>query len=562
MGEKSRHNKKNNGGLLRKGLNAVPTEAAPAAATIRDTIFMTVCRLLDADKFEKILKVESKYRHLHTFRNDPVEDAIVLYAFGRAHTSKNETCLVKCAIEYYERAKERMEDADANNQRETQNSLKADVGMDLALVYPMGRDMEKAISSHRWVLANCNRDQVTAMYVIRLSSNFNLLKKFEYAIEVLEGSMDLMETVEEEVQAETKLIIAYIGCGEFLKGKAAHEKRRSNDWTTWLQLWRIETGLYNYEASIAHFRKVAAGLQKQEYDDSLSETRFGCSLMLANLLQHSVANEAEAFAIFQEELDRCVDPIHRVKILIAMGIGYRNLNKWDQSIEALHQAFHQLGLSPSTRSQAKKAIVQTYLEQYCTDATLDIDQRTEILCQAKMASLLDEVSTEMHLTRAQLFCFNGDKRQAYYHLELYLDARLAECKLSCYTCEQRVRHGSVPFSCASCLVASYCGRKHQQLTWKNERICHKVLCPLFGYWRIAKKIQKKHKGLTDEDRFEYERVFDTFFESICPHGLIIADGNLQKADSTDLLKSRQEAAQIVKEANEKNSIARGRCVAE
>ena len=64
------------------------------------------------------------------------------------------------------------------------------------------------------------------------------------------------------------------------------------------------------------------------------------------------------------------------------------------------------------------------------------------------------------------------------------------------------------------------------MTYKNERICHKVFCPVLGYWRIAKKEQqeqkkpekqKKQKGLTNDDRNEYARVFDTFFENICPH---------------------------------------------
>ena len=43
----------------------------------------------------------------------------------------------------------------------------------------------------------------------------------------------------------------------------------------------------------------------------------------------------------------------------------------------------------------------------------------------------------MYLTQAQFFYFNGDKRELYRHLELYLDAYLAECKLMSYTCEQR-----------------------------------------------------------------------------------------------------------------------------
>ena len=51
------------------------------------------------------------------------------------------------------------------------------------------------------------------------------------------------------------------------------------------------------------------------------------------------------------------------------------------------------------------------------------------------------------------------------------------------------------------------------MTWKNERICHKVLCP------------------------------------ICSRGLNIADGNLSNADSIEIT-SRQEAAQIAKEAKE------------
>jgi len=226
--------------------------------------------------------------------------------------------------------------------------------------------------------------------------------------------------------------------------------------------------------------------------------------------------------MFKDEPDRCVDPRRKEKILFQMGTCYRKLNKWDQSIEALRQLF----LS-STRPhggtillQANNAMAQTYLEQYCTDTILDIDHRTQILRHAiDHSNQFDEVSTEMHLTQAQLFFFNGDKHEAYRHLELYLGARLAECKLSYYSCKQRVRHGSVPFSCASCMVASYCGRKHQKMTWKNERICHRVLCPLLGYWCMAKKgkQRKESDGKGNEDQSEYVRVFETFFEGICPH---------------------------------------------
>jgi hypothetical protein len=57
------------------------------------------------------------------------------------------------------------------------------------------------------------------------------------------------------------------------------------------------------------------------------------------------------------------------------------------------------------------------------------------------------------------------------------------------------------------------------MTWKNERICHRVLCPLLGYWRRANKRKRRREstGERDEDRSEYVRVFETFFESICPY---------------------------------------------
>lgn len=135
--------------------------------------------------------------------------------------------------------------------------------------------------------------------------------------------MDMMKTFEDKYKAETNLLIAaYIGCGEFLKAKADDEKRRCstdmNDWTAEKQLAmqsvmqsvRIEEGLCNYEAAINHDRKWAAELQKQEYDDSLSGNRLLCSVGFArNLLQHSADNKTEAFAIFQQELDLCVDPL-------------------------------------------------------------------------------------------------------------------------------------------------------------------------------------------------------------------------------------------------------------
>ncbi len=186
----------------------------------------------------------------------------------------------------------------------------------------------------------------------------------------MEGVMDMMETLEEQVQAETNLVIAYVGCGEFREAKGANTKEcRSTDISrcvNWFQSGRIEYGLCNnYEAAIAHYRKYLAEVQIQEYD-SPSRTRNVWSVDLAiTLLRHSAKNEAEAFAIFQEELDRCVDPLNRKMILNNMGTECRKLNKWDQSIEALHQlCFSATRPGGTMLSHAKQQfqIAQTYLE--------------------------------------------------------------------------------------------------------------------------------------------------------------------------------------------------------
>lgn len=85
-------------------------------------------------------------------------------------------------------------------------------------------------------------------------------------------------------------------------------------------------------------------------------------------------------------------------------------------------------------------MIWTYLEQFCADETLNIDQRKEVIHKAtNYSQKVDEVSTVLHLIRVQLFYFNGDTKRAYHHLELYFDGRLTECKLKCYNRKQRVR---------------------------------------------------------------------------------------------------------------------------
>jgi len=64
-------------------------------------IFNTVLQLAIAQKYDEILKLESKYRHLENFSNNPAEDTFVLSTFGMI---RNKERLQEEAICYYERA--------------------------------------------------------------------------------------------------------------------------------------------------------------------------------------------------------------------------------------------------------------------------------------------------------------------------------------------------------------------------------------------------------------------------------------------------------------------------
>ena len=279
---------------------------------------------------------------------------------------------------------------------------------------------------------------------------------------------------------------------------------------------RIEARRCNYEAAIDHFKEAHSYVDiRRSYSwVNMKEGRLEYYVDLGvALLKQSADNEAEAFELFQTELDECQEPIERENILIRMGVEYRNLKKCKQSIETLQ-------LCPSdtpcneksmiSSSTAHKAMAQTYLEQYCADNTLDIDQRRDILKLATAYSQDDvETTVDMHLTHAQIFYYNGNRSQAYTHLKQYLDVRLTECKVGCYTCKQRVQEQHTPLKCASCKAVWYCDKRHQRLTWQDERICHKVICPLLRYWRRVKA------GKAGETRCD--EAFSSFFESIYPH---------------------------------------------
>ena len=518
MGKKSKRDNKTNktkGARLHKAATHVPQSA----------LFSTVLGLLKADKFDEIRKIESQYQHadLDPFSDDS-DGAFVAYAFGTAHyeSQENGGCLNR-ATHNLERARQLL---DSNPFEGSETDFMRRTVIQLALCYSSdGRDMEKAISCYRWILENCDRDHVQSECntLLLLGKKLMRFKRYDYAIEVLEEILvDMLGNFSEVEQFGCfyVLVHAYIEFKDFLKAKTALKEfisvrprvMRENGMLPSLE-GRAEFGLCNYNAAIHHFKNATESEQRVRDNLKLGQA----------LLRRRKGNEVEAFQIFQTEMNDFFGArfhtsldIELEEILLCMGVESRKLKKWSQSIEYLEKLIA-IRESDTMQSQANKAMAETYLEQYCTDTTLDIDQRTQILQLATTyAQSVDVETTDMHLIRAQLFYVNdGDKQHAYQQLELYLDVSLLDCKLKCYTCDQRIRSGSVPFSCACCKVASYCDRRHQKMTWKKERICHRVLCPLLGYWRKAKKRQRRN-GSAKEDLYVHEMIFDTFFESICP----------------------------------------------
>ena len=78
----------------------------------------------------------------------------------------------------------------------------------------------------------------------------------------------------------------------------------------------------NYKVAIEHFRNAIIGYVANKGDRALFSLTLGTAL-----LNHTRDNEDKAFAIFQEELDRCVPVGPKHDILLQMGLEYRKLKK-------------------------------------------------------------------------------------------------------------------------------------------------------------------------------------------------------------------------------------------
>jgi len=129
---------------------------------------------------------------------------------------------------------------------------------------------------------------------------------------------------------------------------------------------RIGTGSRNDDAAITHLRRLSNGDPQQSIVIK-SYVELGEAL-----LNQSADNESKASELFKKALNARMHSSFKDYLHFIMGEKYRYLNKRDQSI-------YQYQSSCVISDKENEAMAQTYLEQYCTDTTLDIHQRNEIL---------------------------------------------------------------------------------------------------------------------------------------------------------------------------------------
>jgi len=144
-----------------------------AAAETGESILDMVKLCAEANKYNEILKIESKWGNLVTSHDKPLLDLYFLYHFGRAYQlhsqeqAEDPSIYRKCTVHHYQRFVD-LFDSNAGNEEVQVHLLSfiPNVGIRLFLLYSQDGNTEKAISTHRcWLLANCNCEEVLMKYV-------------------------------------------------------------------------------------------------------------------------------------------------------------------------------------------------------------------------------------------------------------------------------------------------------------------------------------------------------------------------------------------------------------
>lgn len=151
-----------------------------------------------------------------------MENVLILHTFGSGLLKEGNK---KRSMHHYQKAMDIMNSNPDEKFHSQVSELKHSLGMNMARYYSSCKDADKTITIHRWFLRNCNRDTVVINYILCLGRNFTNCYEHEYAIEVLEGFVDMLETFEmsDQVIFLNCLIVSYAHRGELIKATAAND---------------------------------------------------------------------------------------------------------------------------------------------------------------------------------------------------------------------------------------------------------------------------------------------------------------------------------------------------
>jgi len=484
-----------------------PNKGAGAKMSAPPGLAKSIEAFMNVGKFAQAKDLEIKWGHLDTFGGTLVEDIMILRVFGYLANGKRVLYYCEKAIRKIETNEDEQFQIDVVNE-------KAKVGHRLTSYYAEKGEMEKALSNHHKL---CLEGEVRLDYIIDICDYLkkgNHNKKIIEFIESMKRRIDAF-TPKDQVYCLLQLCRCYAEDDDFLKARIiskkafelAHHLEPDVQHSVLYSAGRIEMGLCNYKATIRHFMtatKISNRLHMEMVQPSI-EADLGIAL-----LRTKTKNPKEAFRYFAKALDAFTKAGNMKELqntLICMANEYRKLNQLDLSLQCIERC---QSLAVQSRLDVCKEAHCNALLEYAYDTTLSYSQRKLYFDKARsiVENTIDDcASATVNLTRARLYNLGGNQNEARTSLVKYVHVRLELCELNCYTCKQKVKEGTVPLMCQTCLVALYCNKKHQALSWNDDRICHKVLCPLLA------RLKKFKAGEPQDDQVLLDEL-DNFLETV------------------------------------------------
>jgi len=402
--------------------------------------------------------------------------------------------------------------------------------LNLAECYIITGSIQEATDLHKSLVADIGKERLDSNYILSFTSALGKHQEFGHALEVLHENLDaIASTWEKTEQGKAYSLIGYtfFEMHDYNKSIVYYELQLSV--AKEIKDLALESdalhGLGNNHGRVGDFEKSMMYLDQgllalSELGNIFGQGRAYAAIGDALLAQDG--HEKEAIEMFQKSygiLDTYDDPGEMSWTLCQLGEAYTRIEAWDDAITALEQSISitesiDFELDRNERqSQAYQVLGQTYIEQYCSDESLDgvPETRDEGI---RKALVFSERSIEIrrgndpsiYLDLAQEHYFLGDTEKAQVVLKKYLDLTVELGSSCCQACHQSCAKDETVMVCVGCLVTRYCSQAHQRRAWKKGRLCHKVMCPLLQRWR---RLQKR-EYTTDS----CNAIFNDFFESI------------------------------------------------